>query len=243
MADEDSKPKRTLKQERDAARYAAEKATGMTRLKAWRLDNRERNAVNRRLRHELTKAHGHLKNKEWRLANAEHLKAYRKAWRLANAEAVKAYKRANRLATYVPKPRRRVSPEQAEETKRRYAERNCEKVRARVKAWKIANRDRARANSRKNAQTRHARLMGALVEVVDPLVVFRTAKGVCGICKMRVRSDQKWHLDHILPLSKGGVHSYDNVQVAHSHCNVRKHASIPRGQLKLWQRLAPQVQP
>ena len=29
-------------------------------------------------------------------------------------------------------------------------------------------------------------------------------------------------LDHIIPLSKGGTHTWDNVQLAHMHCNAGK---------------------
>lgn len=34
-------------------------------------------------------------------------------------------------------------------------------------------------------------------------------------------------IDHIIPLSKGGTHSWDNVQLAHRKCNSRKGANIP----------------
>jgi 5-methylcytosine-specific restriction endonuclease McrA len=34
------------------------------------------------------------------------------------------------------------------------------------------------------------------------------------------------HIDHIVPLSRGGLHCYANVQVAHSRCNLRKRNKI-----------------
>jgi 5-methylcytosine-specific restriction endonuclease McrA len=37
---------------------------------------------------------------------------------------------------------------------------------------------------------------------------------------------QAWDLDHVIPLSKGGEHSYDNVQVTHPSCNRKKGAKV-----------------
>jgi 5-methylcytosine-specific restriction endonuclease McrA len=36
--------------------------------------------------------------------------------------------------------------------------------------------------------------------------------------------NSKWHVDHIVPISKGGPHSYLNVQLAHAKCNRTKGA-------------------
>jgi 5-methylcytosine-specific restriction endonuclease McrA len=44
---------------------------------------------------------------------------------------------------------------------------------------------------------------------------------VCGICKKVVIPDN-WSLDHIRPISKGGTHTWDNIQLAHWICNVKK---------------------
>ena len=48
---------------------------------------------------------------------------------------------------------------------------------------------------------------------------------------MKVDKDLMWpdpmsaSLDHIVPLSRGGTHTLDNVQLAHLACNERKHNS------------------
>jgi 5-methylcytosine-specific restriction endonuclease McrA len=39
-------------------------------------------------------------------------------------------------------------------------------------------------------------------------------------------------VDHIVPISKGGGHTWDNVQLACHQCNMKKHARV-RGQLRL----------
>jgi 5-methylcytosine-specific restriction endonuclease McrA len=33
--------------------------------------------------------------------------------------------------------------------------------------------------------------------------------------------------DHIVPVSKGGKHTWDNAQLAHFECNTKKNAKLP----------------
>lgn len=60
--------------------------------------------------------------------------------------------------------------------------------------------------------------------------VFKRDNWVCGICKQPVNRLAKWPdldyptLDHIRPVSKGGLHTMANLQCAHFSCNARKHA-------------------
>lgn len=51
---------------------------------------------------------------------------------------------------------------------------------------------------------------------------------ICGLCGEPVSPDVAWpdplspSVDHIVPLSKGGGHTVENVQLTHLQCNVRK---------------------
>jgi HNH endonuclease len=56
------------------------------------------------------------------------------------------------------------------------------------------------------------------------LVIMRDGY-VCGLCGGDV-DPKDVHLDHRLPWSKGGQHTLDNLQVAHSRCNIRKGARV-----------------
>jgi hypothetical protein len=60
----------------------------------------------------------------------------------------------------------------------------------------------------------------------------------CGICGTRVDPLLEYpdpmsaSIDHIVPLSRGGTHTYDNVQLAHLKCN-RDKSDAGVGQLRL----------
>lgn len=43
-------------------------------------------------------------------------------------------------------------------------------------------------------------------------------RGRCGVCGLPVRAADA-SVDHILPVSKGGAHSYANTRLAHLRCN------------------------
>lgn len=73
---------------------------------------------------------------------------------------------------------------------------------------------------------RRARKLASFIEDVDPRVVYEMHGGVCGICHEFIEGD--FHVDHVIPLARGGQHGYINVQPAHADCNLRKGASVPK---------------
>jgi len=114
----------------------------------------------------------------------------------------------------------RQNPEKQKEYSSRNRKRNSKMQASVEKAWRKRNRDRHRQTKRKNESSRRARKRQAFIEVIDHTRVFERDKGVCGICKGPVSED--YHIDHIVPLARGGEHSYANVQLAHPICNQRK---------------------
>lgn len=51
-------------------------------------------------------------------------------------------------------------------------------------------------------------------------------KWICGICNRPVKRSEA-SIDHKLPVSRGGTHTWNNVQLAHDVCNKRKWAKTP----------------
>ena len=50
-------------------------------------------------------------------------------------------------------------------------------------------------------------------------------KGVCQLCGKKVRKGQE-SPDHIVPVSRGGSHTADNIQLAHVKCNRRRGSKL-----------------
>lgn len=91
--------------------------------------------------------------------------------------------------------------------------------------WRKDNPERYREIRRMSEQTRRGRIHEAFIEKVDPAVVYEMHGGMCGICEDFVPRDD-FHVDHIIPLAKGGMHGYVNVQPAHPFCNLSKGAKV-----------------
>jgi 5-methylcytosine-specific restriction endonuclease McrA len=59
------------------------------------------------------------------------------------------------------------------------------------------------------------------VEVVELSVLAYLYDGRCSLCWEPVHPDDA-SMDHLIPLAKGGDHTYNNVQFAHPTCNAQK---------------------
>lgn len=93
---------------------------------------------------------------------------------------------------------------------------------------------------RQRKQKERARMRGAKVEVVDAMKVFARDGWRCQLCKAKLKrkdrgtfNDMAPELDHIIPLSKGGEHSYRNTQCVCRKCNGDK-GSNEMGQLRMF---------
>ena len=67
----------------------------------------------------------------------------------------------------------------------------------------------------------------------ERMAVYNRCKGRCGICGRFVPYDE-FTVEHIIPLEKGGTNAMENLQCAHSWCNLIKHnASMEELMVKL----------
>lgn len=162
-------------------------------------------------------------NKIWRGANTEKLKAYKKAYCQINADKIKVYDKAYREA----------NRERYKAWHDAYHQANFEKVKAWNKAYWKANSEQ----NRKYRQKRRALKQKAPYEVINEKTVFMRDGWICQICKNRVNKRFKWpnpmcaSLDHIVPLTQGGSHTYKNVQLTHLTCNLTKNVNVlPQGE-------------
>lgn len=88
-----------------------------------------------------------------------------------------------------------------------------------------------------------AKRWGVDYEPISKAKVFERDNWTCKLCGRKTRRHyiNPWNarnpeLDHIVPVSLGGSHTYDNVQCACSQCNARKGNRKAIGQLHLFPR-------
>jgi 5-methylcytosine-specific restriction endonuclease McrA len=180
----------------------------LERTKQWHSKNKEKSAARYRERFDEIKQRKSAYyaanterlraiNKEWRLRNSDKLKQKQKEWTAKNKQRLIEYRIAN-------KERRKI-------TARAYA------MTERGKAASVHRSHLRRAREKKCETT-------ATKEFVMNLL--RNAKA-CAYCSAPFSRKLKAALDHIIPISKGGGHTPENLIAACRECNSSKHNKDP----------------
>lgn len=105
--------------------------------------------------------------------------------------------------------------------------------------WRLRNIERVKHRERAAEYKRRARKASTTHESIDREYILKRDHYTCKLCGTRVDRRVKWPhpkfatLDHIIPLSKGGTHTKDNVQCAHLSCNCAKNNRARGEQLLL----------
>lgn len=151
---------------------------------------------------------------------AERLNQYNRDLYYRNPEQKAEYQRKKRLEDPDWQQKRREmqkrwrqSPNGREVTRRKnqaYGQSEKGKLKFRAKT--------ARRRAQKNAS-------GGTYTTHDVEIQYRSQKGLCWWCGKPLDND--WHIDHRIPLSRGGSNSARNIVIAHGHCNVTKHNKLP----------------
>lgn len=79
---------------------------------------------------------------------------------------------------------------------------------------------------RKYTQKRYALRKSAHVEDVDIRALYEAANGKCFYCRCDV-GFHDMHIDHFIPIAKGGRHESSNLRVSCPRCNLSKGAKLP----------------
>lgn len=141
-------------------------------------------------------------------------------------------KRSERLA--YNKEWREANKSKIRDDKARYQKDNIEKISLRraayylankekIKAYRIANPDvgravKARRRARKNGSS------GAYTRM-DVALLLVSQKRRCICCKVDIES--RYHVDHIVPLARGGSNDKLNIQLLCPACNQSKNSKDP----------------
>jgi 5-methylcytosine-specific restriction endonuclease McrA len=153
---------------------------------------------------------------------------------------------SNRMARYIPHPRQILAKEERlrndRKSKQNWYELNKEKANRRIQEWKNRNREhcretnrlwiknnpeKARDNSRLQAHRRRCRINGK-VTIIEWQQILSRLGNKCLACYCAAEETKEGYLtiDHIIPLSKGGQNSINNIQPLCKTCNLRKYTKI-----------------
>ena len=75
-------------------------------------------------------------------------------------------------------------------------------------------------------------MVGGDVKRIPRAYIIERDSGRCHLCRKKCRPSEI-HLDHVIPLSKGGTHTLENLRVACAKCNMAKGARACNEQLML----------
>jgi 5-methylcytosine-specific restriction endonuclease McrA len=167
----------------------------------------------RRRRKNLRAKQRYMENKEqiaaWHAERYKRLSADPE-FRRKQAEKSAAYRAANPGVSKSQNAKRRAS--------------NPEFYRQRSREWFAANPDK-RAVYEQNRRAKK-RLSGGRLSSDLKSRLFELQKQSCACCHGRFEI-VSLHIDHVIPLAKGGEHSDENIQLLCQPCNQSKHAKHP----------------
>lgn len=134
---------------------------------------------------------------------------YSREWKRNNRTRVRAYNNEWQ----------KKHPEQKKIWAARYRSRHKEKIAAKMKIWRNKNSARLKIYSRSQRHARRA--LGTIPDWLY-LKLLIVQKYKCRHCETRLERNAKPHMDHILPVSKGGTNAKENLQLLCEKCNLSK---------------------
>lgn len=116
---------------------------------------------------------------------------------------------------------RHENPEKEREHKRVYRERHKEGIKKYRSCFRREHPEKDLAYG-----ARRRMLIGAKMDnEIDIKRIYKRDRDICYLCGKKVKKSER-HLDHVIPLSRGGAHSEENLRVTHGRCNLIKGAKL-----------------
>jgi len=144
---------------------------------------------------------------QWRADHEASIKEWNREWRQANAQHLAEYRLCNRA-------RRAV-----------YNRENAEEIRERQREYNLSTRGRlARSIANHN---RRIRMLsgGGRYTIEDAQQQFANQRGLCWWCSKSLQDG--FHIDHYVPLAKGGSNGRENIVISCPTCNKKKGTKLP----------------
>ena len=144
--------------------------------------------------------------------NAEPVKVRTATWKKANPEKLKGHNSTYYLANRKSEMARSSA----------WVRENPERAKRRAASWWQSNPDMRRVYGNSRRAKKRGNPGTEPVTRAHLKMLFDAQDGCCRYCCLPLGKDK--HLDHRVPLSRGGAHAPDNVCWACPECNLRKSA-------------------
>lgn len=151
--------------------------------------------------------------KQYYQKNKEILIEYQKIYRVEHKDKVINYRRKNK--------------DKLTQKHREYVQNNLEEVYSYNRTWEIKNREKRNIQARAHDAKRRAYKKNSTGQHTrdDILNQYERQKGKCYWCSKKVYNN--YHVDHIVPLSRGGSNDKYNIVISCPHCNEVKNSKLP----------------
>lgn len=160
-------------------------------------------------------------HKKWVEQNKQHVLDKSIAWRIANPER---YKEAQQKSAIKHRAKKRIY-------NANWSASNKELHRQMIADWQKRNPE----SKRRSANKRRAKVMATRHELYTEQQVIEKYGTNCHLCHLPIDFDAPrrvgrngWekglHIEHLVPIDKGGPDILDNVRPSHGLCNLRKGA-------------------
>jgi 5-methylcytosine-specific restriction endonuclease McrA len=166
---------------------------------------------------------GRIRNREWLSANKEKRKQYNAKWEAENQE-----RRAKRHKEWA---------RENKETRNAYRQQWCKENADLIASWPSKSPEAQSEYMRqyrkrhrevllmRNRINQHQRRAGLGYTKEDVYQMYEDQQGLCCYCETPLFG--VFEIDHMMPISKGGLNDWENIAIACPLCNHRKSAKTP----------------
>ena len=160
--------------------------------------------------------------KIWRDNNKDAVAAKNARYKARHPDVFKDYYAANRDVRLASSAAYQVAHPEATKAKARFCYLRRKALGHKIQRGKDDPESRRARNANRRALHKAA---GSPITKSQVSMLMAAQRGKCIGCKHDIR--HSFHIDHIQPLSRGGLHAFVNIQLLCPQCNMSKHAKDP----------------